>query len=213
MVNTFWLNNPNILFEQFTELWPKDGMTFAQKLNAISRCVFIMTCLGYLWMRNIKIVVSGLVTLIVIVLWYKIEAPKKKIKEVKEGFANFLSNNPQFTAPTENNPLMNVQLPQIKDDPKRKMAEPSFDEGVKKVINTKTLDYIEKDLDNKLFHDMGDKIEFGNSMRNFYAMPSTTVPNNQTAFSEFCYGNMPSCKEGEVFQCLKNNTKNFNVHY
>ena len=67
MVNTFWLNNPNILFEQFTELWPRDGMTFAQKLNAISRCVFIMKCLGYLWMRNIKIVVSGLVNLIVIV--------------------------------------------------------------------------------------------------------------------------------------------------
>jgi len=28
--------------------------------------------------------------------------------------------------------------------------------------------------------------------------------NNQKEFAEFCYGNMPSCKEGDEFMCEKN---------
>jgi len=215
MSNTFWFNDPSILFQSVTDIWPREHMSFDQKLNAISRCIVVLTCLGYLWTKNIKIVVSGLVTLIVIVLWYKVEAPKRQKQKIKEGFTDFLTKEQEslFTPPTSENPLMNVQQQQYKYDPKRKMAEPSYIEEVDKDINDKTLDYIEKNLDNKLFHDLGDKLEFGSSMRNFYAMPSTTIPNNQTAFSEFCYGNMPSCKEGNVFQCLKNNTNNFNVHY
>ncbi len=42
-------------------------------------------------------------------------------------------------------------------------------------------------------------------MRNFYAMPNTKIPNNQKDFAMFCYGNMPSCKEGSALQCSKNN--------
>ena len=34
-------------------------------------------------------------------------------------------------------------------------------------------------------------------MRNFYTMPNTQIPNNQKKFAEFCYGNMPSCKDVE----------------
>ena len=42
-------------------------------------------------------------------------------------------------------------------------------------------------------------------MRNFYAMPNTQIPNNQKDFAMFCYGNMPSCKDGDSLQCSKNN--------
>ena len=42
-------------------------------------------------------------------------------------------------------------------------------------------------------------------MRQFYTMPSTTIPNNQGDFGKFCYGDMPSCKEGDELQCTKNN--------
>ena len=42
-------------------------------------------------------------------------------------------------------------------------------------------------------------------MRNFYSMPNTQIPNNQKDFANFCYGNMPSCKEGDELQCSKNN--------
>ena len=57
----------------------------------------------------------------------------------------------------------------------------------------------------RLFQDLGDSIAFKQSMRNFYSMPSTTIPNDQEKFANLLYGNMPSCKEGIILQCTKNN--------
>ena len=59
----------------------------------------------------------------------------------------------------------------------------------------------------ELFLDLGDKIEFDGSMRNFYATANTTIPNDQRGFAEFCFGDMPSCKEGDGLQCTKDNPR------
>ena len=59
----------------------------------------------------------------------------------------------------------------------------------------------------KLFEDLGDNLSFEHTMRSFHAMPNTTIPNAQKAFAEFCYGNMPSCKEGDVDACSKINRR------
>jgi hypothetical protein len=40
-------------------------------------------------------------------------------------------------------------------------------------------------------------------MRNFYSTPNTTIPNDQKAFAEFCYGDMISCKEGNPIACAQ----------
>ena len=47
--NTFWLNNPVILFDKnaITELWPLESMTREQKINAITRLVIILTLIGF----------------------------------------------------------------------------------------------------------------------------------------------------------------------
>jgi len=44
-------------------------------------------------------------------------------------------------------------------------------------------------------------------MRQFYPTANTKIPNDQTAFAEFCYGNMPSCKDGTGLQCVKDNSR------
>ena len=62
-----------------------------------------------------------------------------------------------------------------------------------------------KSQDARLFKNLGDNLTFQHSMRNFYSMPNTQIPNNQKDFANFCYGNMPSCKEGDELQCSKNN--------
>ena len=94
---------------------------------------------------------------------------------------------------------MNVLLPEIIDNPQRPAAAPAYEEPVEKVINNSI-------MDPRLFLDLGDNLAFDRSMRNFYAMPNTTVPNDQKGFGEFCYGDMPSCKEQNEFQCAKNNS-------
>jgi hypothetical protein len=56
----------------------------------------------------------------------------------------------------------------------------------------------------KLFKDLGEQMTFEQSMRQFYSNPSTTTPDDQQAFAEFCYGGMISCAEGNKFACARN---------
>ena len=115
-----------------------------------------------------------------------------------------------FTNPTMINPTMNILLPEIQDNPNRLEAAPSYNKAVEKAINNETQDFIvtnfnnDEDIRKKLFDDRGDKFEFEQSMRQFYTTANTRVPNNQKEFARFCYGNMASCKDGDVEQCIRN---------
>ena len=123
---------------------------------------------------------------------------------------------PNMTTPTVTNPMMNVLLPEIAYNPERNQAAPAYNPKIEKEINhttevatvldfePKTITEAEK-LRKKLFADLGDKYEFDDSMRSFYTNPSTTIPNDQQAFAEFCYGSMISCKQGNEFACQRFN--------
>ena len=205
----FWLENPNIILNKnyITEIWPNDNFDLARKLNAITRIILIMAILGYYLTKSPYIPVSGFVSIFVLVIIYK---SKNKIT-IREGLLNNIneeSNNnlqeilkKEFTMPTKKNPVMNVLMNEYTDNPKRKPAAPSYNDEVHKEMNKNS----KTDVDKRLFKNLGDNISFENSMRNFYAMPNTQIPNNQRDFALFCYGNMPSCKDGDGLQCSKNN--------
>jgi hypothetical protein len=207
-MSMFWLENPNILLNKnyLTEIWPNNDFDLARKLNAITRIIVIMAILGYFLTKSIYIPVSAIVSLVVLVIIYK---SKKETKaQTKEGFlSNSVQKNElnkilekEFTMPTKKNPVMNVLMNEYKENPKRKPAAPSYNNEVQAEINDNV-----KSQDKRLFKNLGDNLSFESSMRNFYAMPNTQIPNNQKEFAEFCYGNMPSCKEGDALQCSKNN--------
>jgi len=201
MKDTFWLNNPPVLLEsgQIIEIWPFKKLSLERKLNALTRLVILLTILGYCYSQKLEIIITSIITLLVVVIFYQIK--KKKKKKVKEGFnkANFFNlKGNRFTQPTKKNPVMNVLLTEINDNPKRPEAAPAYEPSVEDEINTSV-------ADPRLFQDLGDSIAFNQSMRNFYSMPSTTIPNDQEKFANFLYGDMPSCKEGNVLQCTKNN--------
>ena len=208
MVSSFWLDNPSILFNKnkIMELWPSDKQSMDNKLNAITRLIIILTVLGYFMTRSLNLLITSFITLGILVILQRSQKRKKKInrKILKEGFTSpelYKKVKSSFVSPTKKNPLMNVLLPEIQYDPQRKSAAPAFNPAVEKEIN-------ESVADPRLFLDLGDNIAFDQSMRNFYATANTTIPNNQTAFAEFCYGNMPSCKDGDYLQCSKNNYRN-----
>ena len=208
MVSVFWLDNPSILFnkKKIMELWPQSEYSLECKLNAITRLVILLTILGYLFTRNMKILITGIITIGVVVLLYKTQHKKKKLnkKMLKEGFTSpelYEKVKSSFMKPTQKNPLMNVLLPEIQYNPQRKPAAPAFNPTVEKHINKKV-------ADPRLFLDLGDNIAFDQSMRNFYATANTTIPNDQKAFAEYCYGSMPSCRGGDYLQCSKNNYRN-----
>ena len=213
---TFWFEDPTILLKNkdITSLWPSKNLNFEEKLNSITRLIIILTVLGFILTRNVKIIISCLITLVIIVIIYKSKKSdilKNKLKK-KEGFQNlkkeFTKRN--LVEPTKTNPMMNVLLTDIKDSPNRQDAAPSFNKDINKNIIKKTK---QVGLDQKLFQDLGDNINYernfnlDKSMQRFYTTANSRVANNQTAFAKYCYGNMLSCKDGDSLQCEKNQSR------
>ena len=220
--NTFWLNNPAILFDKnaITQLWPLESMTREQKINAITRLVIILTLIGFLFLNNIKILVTGIIAILILLFTYYILNKNTNLNKVKETFSNediYKKVKHNFTNPSVINPVMNILLPEIQDNPNRLEAAPSYNNAVKNSINEETKNFIVGNFDNNenikknLFDDQGDNFEFEQSMRQFYTTANTRVPNNQKEFARFCYGNMASCKDGDVEMCLKSAFRHTNV--
>ena len=118
-----------------------------------------------------------------------------------------------YYSTNDKNPLSNVLLPEIKYDPKRKSAPPSFNNEVYGEINDTTKKTIQnlnpgiKTTNSELFGDLGENFEFDQSMRSFYSNPATQIPNDQGAFAQYLYGNMPSCRDGDAFACVQDNQR------
>lgn len=214
MTEVFWFNNPKILFDKnhISELWPNKDLDYASKLNAVTRLVLILALFGLVTGNYMKILIATAITLVIIVIMHnskKSETIKKQLKEkiIKEGFSNkapIAIVRPTVTEPSKNNPLMNVLLPEIKYNPEREAAQPSFNHEVEKKINESAGNV---GPDPKLFTDLGDAMSFEQSMQRFYTTANSKVANDQKAFAEFCYGNMPSCKSGHDVACLKENPR------
>ena len=232
MTTPFWINHPPILLEKnsINQMWPTKQMTVEEKLNAITRLVLLLTLLGYLISKTLKIVVTGLITVASLIFLYKVQQsqfPQMK-KVMREAFTNpetYDRLRNQFTNPDIANPAMNVLMTEYTDNPKRKEAAPAFNPLVEQEINEKTKAYVaynltkenddknndeKNDINDKLFKDLGDSFNFDQSMRTWYATPSTTIPNDQASFADYCYGNMISCKEGNEFACVRNAPQQWN---
>jgi len=219
-----WLNNPAVLLKkgQLNQLWPREYMSRNEKINAITRLVIILTLLGFLVTQSYNFLFTGLVTLGVIAALYYAKEYKQDnqgggLQSRAEGFTNpevYQALKGNFTNPTNKNPFMNVLLPEIQDNPKRKMAAPAYNRAVEKQINEDTENFVVSNFDNdpqikkKLFSNLGDSLEFENfGQYNFYATANTRVPNDQTSFADFCYGDMVSGKEGNDFALMRNNPR------
>ena len=116
-----------------------------------------------------------------------------------------------FEEISKTNPLGNVLLTDIMDKPTRKAAPPSFNTEVYEDISNNTKKMIQtlnpdiKNTNKQLFGDLGEKFEFDQSMWQYYSNPNTKIPNDQGAFADFLYGDMPSCRGGDDIACVKDN--------
>lgn len=213
-MSKFWLQDPTILMKkrELLDIWPRKSMNKTESLNAISRLVIILTILGYVITKNQKILLSGLVSIIAVIILQKNDKLSLLKSLEKEGFMNDsklpIPSNSNATLPTKENPLMNVMLHEINENPSRKPAARSYEPEIEEKVNKATQDFISKNFDDptieqKLFRDLGDSFNFDRSMRAWHPMPNTQCPNDQKSFANFCYGGMTSCKEGNSLACSK----------
>jgi hypothetical protein len=232
----FWFENPNVLFQQkyILEFFPTEDMTYEQKLNAVTRVVLLLTIIGFFISRNIRVLLIGLITIGAIFAMYfyhekenaKVNS-KKVMDSIKEGFdgpglavyaeQNLPVPDDLFTTPDSSNPFSNVLITDYDYNPHKKPAPPSFNQNVNNKILESAKQLVrdanpdQPDITDKLFNDLGEQLMFEQSLNAFTSNPGTTIPNDQGAFAEFCYGSMISCKEGNKFACARNLSRHTNI--
>lgn len=233
MAISFWSTDPTILLNKkyIFDLWPTENMSYEQKLNAISRMIILATGLGYIITMSYNILIIGILALVLIYVFYRYKSPNKVTKAalqtVKESFqmAGYKNGKKYITNPetlerelkenfepnTKKNPFANVLLPEINENPLRNAAPPAFNPEVDEDITKSTKRMVQnlnpgiKNTNKQLFDGLGENFELDQSMRVFNSTPNTKIPNDQGAFADFLYGDMPSCKDGSDFACVQNN--------
>jgi hypothetical protein len=213
-----WFVQPQVLLKKqyLTELYPTETMSSNQKINAVSRTILLLSLLGAVLCRRVQFVVIGVVTLAILYSWYRLNGSKKA--KTKEAFstnppvATDVLNTPAklksalkktFHGPTPNNPFGNLLLTEITDDPERKAAEPAFNPYAEEASRNNMKAQVQEqtpgiDTDKELFGDLYDNFTLDNSMQRFYTTANTRVANDQGAFAQFLYGDMPSGKENNA---------------
>ena len=213
MNQPFWGNNLTVLFNQqnILELFPTKEMNYNGKLNSITRLIILLTFIGFIFTFSFKILGIGIITILIIYLLYFF-----KKKEGFQGTSSFL--NPETLERTmkknyyptnSKNPFSNVLLPDIKYDRNRNSAPPSFNPNVSEDITTSTKKMIQElnpeiiDTDKQLFGDLAENFMLDQSNRVFYSTANTRVSNDQGAYAKYLYGDMPSCKNNDTLECVK----------
>jgi hypothetical protein len=236
----FWGEDPNILFDKtfITQFFPSESMSFNQKLNALSRSIIFTGLLLFFITHNFRIVLISIITLILIYVLHNssnkegFEFSENIPETLNNGIIQDYNNNPGidyirennipieknlFQLPSSKNPLSNVLVSDYTINPKKKPAAPISNVLVKNEILNKAKQFIQDvnssqpDIVDKLFRDVNEQLNFEQSLRPFNSNPNTTIPNDQGAFAEFCYGSMTSCKEGNLFACARNLSNHPNI--
>jgi hypothetical protein len=222
----FWFEDPNILLNlsQITEIYPTPSMDYNRKLNAITRLVLYVTIIIFMLTQNSRVLFISAITIGSIYLVFQYHK-KEGMKGKKDGFSDIVSsivkdtldNDPDttlpdivFEAPNPYNPYNNVLVSDYDYNIYKKPAPPIYNQNVSTDVLTQAKQLVrdangdQPEIVDKLFKDLGEQYVFEQSLRPFYSNPSTTIPNDQQAFAEFCYGSMVSCKEGNKFACARN---------
>lgn len=206
MPDIIWLNKPSILVKEkyITELIPKSYMSKSRKINAVTRLIILITILLFVFTGRISFLMSGLVSLGLI---YIISMQKKK-----EGLESSLKGKKksQILITNASNPLNNGM---IGGDTLKSAAPNAYEKDVVANINDSVKQMIQEqnasidNIDDKLFKDLGENFEFDRSMRQFYSTANTTTPNDQKSFTDFCYKDMVSGKEGNESALVRNSVQ------
>jgi hypothetical protein len=224
----FWINEPTVLLnnQYIMELWPSTDMSYEQKMNAITRLVILISILAYMVSMKPRILIAGMLTIICVVILYKMKKPKLSKDMLIEGFKKSQKSSlpeiiqSEFKSGDKRNPFSNVLLTQINDDPDRKSAPPAFEPSVDETITKNVKRTVQllnpgiKNTNKQLYCDLWNKHELDQSNRAFYSTANTRVENDQTAFSNFLYGNMPSSKDSDAAGAMQRvaNTNRYNLY-
>jgi len=234
MNNTpFWGNHPEVLLNknEMLELWFTPNMSYESKLNAITRLIILLTIIGFLFTFSLQLLLIGMITIFFIYFLYFMKTKegfdlnnlvpttlgtsilgKKNNSPIIINPETLEENLKSDFYPTSSkNPFSNVLQTDIKYDPDRKSAPPAFNPQVYEDITTSTKKMVQDlnptiiDTNKQLFGDLYEQFNLDQSNRVFYSNANTRVANDQGAFANYLYGDMPSCRNNDTLECVKDN--------
>jgi hypothetical protein len=188
----FWHNDIEILFkyDRMDEFFPSKDMTLEEKLNSLTRLSMYLSAVLTAYTGNTKYLYIFIITLALTYLIYR-----NMSDSLTESF-----QEKEYVKPTLNNPFMNVMPGDYLKRPNR--------ESISKLnhyVNPKLNSKIDSKYNYNLYKDADDIFNRNTNQRQFYTMPVTTIPNEQTKLAKWLYMMPPTCKEGNGDQCVKYN--------
>lgn len=190
-MSKFWLNNPEILYENnnYLDFFPTTTSSISENLNSLFRLSIYISIALITYTKNFSwILIAGLGAITTFLLY-----TFNTVEDTDE-FTLEINKKKDCTKPTLGNPFMNVTFLDNLENPTRPEACDVNDPEIKEDIDNKFY--------NNLFRDTSDLFGKLNSQRQFYTMPSTTVPNDRESFQNWLYKSGPTCKESSD-NCLR----------
>lgn len=177
----------NILFfldyNKLGQFFPSNEMTLDEQLNCVMRFTIYFVISLLILTRNINYVYLLIFIAFITVLIHKADnSTNQNEKELFDKMSiSKTKHNSHVYKPSKNNPFMNVMANDYKYFPNRPPAS-SWN-------NKTTRDLVKKEFDTGLVRDSNDLYHKSASDRQYYTMPSTTIPNNQETFAKWLYHN------------------------
>lgn len=231
----YWFQDLRVLtnLDYARQFLPESGMTYSEKVNAVVRLSWYVGVIGGLVNNNYLYLYIPVLTMAITFILYvfrrqtidnhinkremaraaaaissngdpqqaemlaqrqaQLEANQLD-PDLADKFADYLENN-EYEQPSVDNPFMNA-MPF--DDRDRGAASVQLGNPLKQMEVESAFDY-------GTYRDVDDVFNRNNAQRQFYTMPTTTFPGDQTAFANWLYKVPVTCKEGNGAQCIANN--------
>jgi hypothetical protein len=225
----FWTEHPNVLFQEAWDFFPfsKEAIICSTTaLNSVTRFgLYLGIALFLLTRKTIYLGIPVLSAILAIALYYGMKnqgalrqgsmpgAPFYDKPSFREGFDGGNANNnliegsmaadkliidiigsKERTSPSKPNPFMNVLINEISENPNKPPAKYSMKSEIKSQLDSQ--------FTNSVYSDPGDIWNRSQSQREFYTMPSTSIPNDRESYQNWLYRTPgKTCKEGNMDAC------------
>lgn len=194
----FWWENMSTLIDldELGKFIPRPGMSMAEKLNAVTRFAMYYSVILILVKQSVQSIYIFMFVALCTIAMYYTERSREAFEHDLQARLNLRSvpYDPRRRMaywPTRDNPFMNVSYGDAASFPSRPPAANVRREDVRREMH-------------KLYAASGppedDRDVYGarSSERQFYTMPSTTIPNDQETFARWLYAAGRTAKESHM---------------
>jgi hypothetical protein len=195
---SIWFQDPANFLKNYSDFFPTKDQSLNEQLNSLLRLAIYFSIIVFIIKHDTNIFFVPIFIAGFTYFLYVVDTQNKTMEKLSLDEKNLKKNthtNQVCTKPVENNPFMNVLMNEYTEQPKREQACDITNNNIK----SKATQFFEENL----YRDVDDIFAKNASDRNFYTMPSTTIPNDREAFLKFCYPQSKTCKEDGT-SCYKN---------